>query len=110
MLRLRSVNDLIRRHRRVTALVGLLIVLGVAALNAHEALPEHHEHHGVATVCIAALSIATLAALGWGARHDARPVSSVRLVCVARTPIRFDPRPPRALARAGPPGRLPLRL
>jgi hypothetical protein len=49
------VHSFLARHRRITAIVALMAMLGVLALQAHAALPEHHHHGGKATVCIASL-------------------------------------------------------
>jgi hypothetical protein len=105
-----TIQRLLRRHRRVSALIGILVVLGVAALNVHAALPEHHDEHGVATVCVAGLSIAVVAAIAWSTKR-LFDLSSVRrftpLLC---TPGRLVADSPRAAARAGPPGLAVLRL
>jgi hypothetical protein len=106
---LQEINRLLRRHRSTAALLGTLIVLGVAALDAHAALPEHHDHHGVATVCIAGLAMATLAALGWRAKPAARRGRVLRLFSLARAWSRSRTDAPRAMTRAGPPGPMPLR-
>ncbi len=105
-----TIHRLLRRHRRFSALLGIVIVLGVAALNVHAALPEHHDQNGVATVCLAALSIAVAAAVAW----------STKRLFAASIPRRFTPLPPapgrlladgpRANARDGPPGPAVLRL
>lgn len=65
MIRIASVNRVLLRRRRLTAVLGVLVVVGVAALNVHAALPEHHHHHGEMTLCVAALSVATAALAGW---------------------------------------------
>jgi hypothetical protein len=103
MIRLRGPSQILHRHRRATALAGILIVLGVVALNAHAALPEHHEQRGVATICIASLSIAVLAAALTGTvQRGLHVVRLPRLVLLPRP--RSLPRPPvRPAARAGPP-------
>ena len=104
-----SINRAILRHRRLAATVGTIVVLGVVGLNAHEALPEHHEHHAVATMCVAALSIAVLACLRWGASPPS--IGPRRAVRGGRErPSLAEPAavlsPP---ARAGPTGLIPLR-
>lgn len=107
----RSIDRLLARHRRTTAVVGVLIVLGVAALNTHEALPEHHHGHGEATMCIAALSIAVLAAIGLlEATRLTGPTT--RLVAAAGRQIesRYAAESPSPAARAGPSGLTVLRL
>ena len=109
MLRLLNVERFLSRHRRATALVGIVLVLGVAALNAHAALPEHHDHDGVGTMCVAALSIAVLAALGWRAERAAATTPCVRLAGQRRPVFSLARDTPRPRARAGPPGVLPLR-
>jgi hypothetical protein len=62
VVRLPPFNRLLRRRRRYTALVGVVLVLGVVALDAHAALPDHHHVRGEATLCVAALAVATLVA------------------------------------------------
>jgi hypothetical protein len=110
VLQFADINRVVSRHRRITALVGVIVVLGVVALNAHAALPEHHDEHGKVTVCIAALSIAVLAALGC---HTKRSVGlRMRLTCtpLLRVMSGFAVDAPCALARAGPSGLAVLRL
>jgi hypothetical protein len=105
-----TIHRLLRRHRRATALLGILIVLGVAALNVHAALPEHHDAHGVATVCVAALSLAVMAAIAWRTKRSPG-LSIVRcFATLLRTPGRLVADGPRPVARAGPPGPAVLRL
>jgi len=80
----------------------VILVLGVVALNAHEALPEHHHHDGETTVCVAALSIAVLAAFGWRPKRPSAPgarVACTLLPWVARRP---STPPVWGNARAGP--------
>jgi hypothetical protein len=108
--RLWSIERFLSRHRRATALVGVLLVLGTAALNTHEALPEHHHQVGEATVCIAALSIAVLAALGWGTRRSTGAVTCRIGMAVVRLERGHVTAIPAAIARAGPPGPAVLRL
>ncbi|HEY4429365.1 MAG TPA: hypothetical protein VGN08_14280 [Solirubrobacteraceae bacterium] len=112
MPQLRTIQRLMTRHRRGTALIGVLVVLGVAALNAHAALPEHHDadHHDGATMCLATMSIAVLAALGWRPKRANDPMAA----CLVRTPLfritgRPSVAPPRHAARAGPPWTAVLR-
>jgi hypothetical protein len=111
VLGLSAIAGLVRRHRRVTALVGVILVLGVVALNAHAALPEHHHGHGERTLCLAAMSIAVLAAFGLCAR-DRRTRLGRRLSNspVARSWPAWTVSSPLAAARAGPPGPLVLRI
>jgi hypothetical protein len=110
VLRAQNLDRFLRRHRRATALVGTLIVLGVAGLNAHDALPEHHDHRGVATMCIAALSIATLAAFAWGARRGSMNLTPPLRSPRSTTPLcGFDRDVVTIVARAGPPGPVVLR-
>jgi hypothetical protein len=100
--RMSTATRLLERHRRLTAVLGVVVVLGVAALNVHAALPEHHHDHGGATVCVAALSIAVLAAAaGLLLRARARLARLPRLDDARR----YDGvvrRAPRATSRAGP--------
>jgi hypothetical protein len=65
MPRLRTIRAAMGRRRRLTATLGVLLVLGVVVMNAHAALPEHHHHHGEETICGAALSLAVAAAAIW---------------------------------------------
>jgi peptidoglycan/LPS O-acetylase OafA/YrhL len=100
---LRTINRFLSRHRRAVALVGVLMVVGVVALNAHAALPEHHDDHGEgATMCVAALSIAVLAALGWRAKRVDGPVARLVQTPLVRITGRFPVEPPETAARAGP--------
>jgi hypothetical protein len=109
--RLRSIDRFLSRHRRTTAAVGVLIVLGVAALNTHEALPEHHHQHGEATMCLASLSIAVLATMGLlQAKHVATPTTRLGETAVRRSEIRLAVATPSAAARAGPCAPTVLRL
>jgi hypothetical protein len=101
--RLRTINRFLFRHRRATALVGVLMVLGIVALNAHEALPEHHNDHGEgATMCVAALSIAVLAVLGWRAKRGHGPVARLPRTSLVRIIGGVPVEPPETAARAGP--------
>lgn len=99
----------IARHRTLAALLGVVLVLGVAALNVHAALPEHHDAHGLTTVCVAALSIAVLAACSWGATRPLRTAFVPRLLDTVPWPAPLAAPAPRAAARAGPPGAIVLR-
>jgi hypothetical protein len=64
---------MMRHHRRLWVAAGIALALGVVALNAHAALPEHHHHHGEETMCAASLSIAVAAgALAFAWRGPAR--------------------------------------
>ncbi len=102
VLRARSVNRLLLRHRRTTALLGTILVLGVVGLNAHAALPEHHDTPGHATMCIAALSIAILAAAGLATRSLAAPATSLHSVRLPQVRCRIPADPASSNARAGP--------
>jgi hypothetical protein len=108
--RLAPINRVLSRHRRVAALIGVVVVLGVGALDAHAALPEHHHEHGNATVCIAALAIAGLAALGWC--KQGTPSTTTRPGCalLSQAASNFAIDTPGISARAGPLGLAVLRL
>jgi hypothetical protein len=99
------INRAFKRHRRVTVLAGAIIVLGVAALSTHAALPGHHDAGEGACAC--ALAIATIGgALGWGfGRPLLGPLLGLRCVPVVhkRMTVLADPRL-RGIARAGPAG------
>jgi hypothetical protein len=96
------------RWRTPLALAGVLLVLGVVALDAHAALPEHHHSHGEATICVAALAIATLGALGWALSRAVAQMPPLRAVPpVRRRPIAPPARVASVAARAGP-GRSPI--
>jgi hypothetical protein len=101
---------LLSQHRRLTAACGILLVLGVVLLNAHEALPEHHHHNGTTDVCIASLSIAVLAIFAFRPKRAVwRPGRRfVRLVL--RPASRAPRRRPSARSRAGPARPLVLRI
>jgi hypothetical protein len=99
----------LHRHRLAVALAGVTIVLGVAALDTHAALPEHHD--AGEGICLCALAIATLGMLGAG---------FVRSICGLLLPLRRVPvmwassrlvtdRRFRGIARAGPEQRVVLR-
>jgi hypothetical protein len=75
VLALRAINRAFRRHRRVVALLGAIVMLGVIALNAHAALPAHHD--GTEEICLCASSIAVAIAFGW---CSARPFSAAVVV------------------------------
>lgn len=101
---------LLKRHRRVSALLGILVVLGVAGLNVHAALPDHHDKNGVATVCVAALSFAVIAGIAWGTKRSSGASILRRFGPLLRTPGRLVADGPRAVARDGPPGPGPVVL
>ncbi len=109
VLRARSVNRFLLRHRRITALLGTILVLGVVGLNAHASLPEHHDTPGHATMCIAALSIAVLAAVGLAARCLSAPATALRPACIAAVKDRIGLDVTCSNARAGPAAPLVLR-
>jgi hypothetical protein len=69
--KLRSVHSFLARHRRITASVALVAMLGVLALQAHAALPEHHHQGEKATACIASLVEAALIVVALWKRHRA---------------------------------------
>jgi hypothetical protein len=102
VLRARSVNRLLLRRRRTTALLGTILVLGVVGLNAHAALPEHHDAPGHATMCIGALSIAILAAAGLATRSLEAPATPLYSVRLPRVRSRIPANPAGSNARAGP--------
>jgi hypothetical protein len=102
VLRARSVNRFLTRHRRTTALLGAVIVLGVVGLNAHAALPEHHDEPGHVTMCAAALSIAILAAVALVTKCLPAPRKALRLVQRPRVKSRIAVRTASSNARAGP--------
>ncbi|MCW3069520.1 MAG: hypothetical protein JWL67_2145 [Solirubrobacterales bacterium] len=107
---MRRIDLFLGRHRRAAALAGVTLVLGVAALNVHEALPEHHELHGDATMCVAALSIAVLAAVGLRPKSEASRTPGTRLAPIVLSRGRPHPRTCSAPARAGPLRQAVLRL
>ena len=51
MTSIAEIASAIRRHRRVFAALGATMVIAIAVLNAHAALPEHHHHHVVCSGC-----------------------------------------------------------
>lgn len=92
----------------MTALIGVVVVLGVVGLNAHALLPEHH--YATETICVCALSIATLVGLGWGLVRSLGALFPLRRTRAIRVKARVAP--PGALAgiaRAGPLGSVVLR-
>jgi hypothetical protein len=106
---LRDINRVLRRHRRVTALVGVMLLLGVAALSTHAAMPDHHDPGE--EICLCALALATLCAAGLGlGRSSVSRLIPCRLMPVLRAPrqIVADVRVG-GWARAGPPVLLVLR-
>jgi hypothetical protein len=109
MLALRDIHRALTRHRRVTAVVGVMLLLGVAALSTHAAVPDHHD--AGEEICLCALAIGTLCAVGLGlGRSFAGRTIPCRLMPVLRAPrqIVADVRVG-GLARAGPPVLLVLR-
>jgi hypothetical protein len=96
----------------MTALAGVLLILGVVALNAHAALPQHHHEHGVATMCLASASVAVLAGgLLLAAR---RPAAALPVLLLPRSwplAVRFSAplAAPVPSCRAGPIGPFLLR-
>jgi len=111
-VRAADINRIFSRHRRATALAGVIVVLGVVALDAHAALPEHHDQPGHATVCIAELAIATLAALGWCRKRPmvGPPTRIVGLLLRPRGAEGDAYGTTTPSARAGPPALAVLRL
>jgi hypothetical protein len=107
---LAEVNRVVSRHRRITALVGVIVVFGVVALNAHAALPEHHHDHGKVTMCIAALSIAVLAALGCCAKRSLGLGIRLSWAPLLRVVMSVTVDVAWVLARAGPSAPAVLRL
>jgi hypothetical protein len=107
---LADINHFVSRHRRITALAGVIVVFGVAALNAHAALPEHHDDHGKATMCIAALSIAVLAAVGFCTKRSFGLRVRVGWTPLLRALSSVTVDVSRVRARAGPPAPTVLRL
>jgi hypothetical protein len=95
----------VARWRRRLAMLAILLVLGVVLLDAHAALPDHHHVHGVETMCLASVAIATLAV---AALAFARPVGGCMLPRRSRLSVR-RPRSPllsachSVAARDGPP-------
>ncbi len=102
VLRAQRLNRIVTRHRRATALLGTIIVLGVVALNAHAALPEHHDAPGHVTMCAGALSIAILAAAGLMARCLLAPPAELRRAFLPRIEGRIAADTASSNARAGP--------
>lgn len=108
VLELRSINRVLRRHRRMTALVGVVVVLGVVGLNVHALLPDHHD--ATETVCVCALSIATLVGLGWGWARSLGAFVPLRRMLTIRVKTSVTPAETLAgMARAGPLGSVVLR-
>jgi hypothetical protein len=97
------------RHRRATALLGTIIVFGVVALNAHAALPEHHDTPGHVTMCAGALSIGILVAVGLMARCSPAPTTKLRRVRLLGVEGRIAADTTSSNARAGPAVRFILR-
>ncbi len=102
MLRARSVNRFLVRHRRTTALLGTIIVLGVVGLNAHAALPEHHDTPGGVTMCPGALSIAILAAVALVAKCLLAPSTLMSQIPLPHLESRIAADTTSSNARAGP--------
>ena len=109
VLRIADINRALTRYRRTTVLVGALVFLGLVALDAHAALPEHHHAHGEVTICIAALAVASLAPLGWRRQPTPRPTTRTIGAPVPQTSRVLAAEPPRISARAGPSGLAVLR-
>jgi nitrate/nitrite transporter NarK len=109
MLALRDVNRVLTRNRRVTALVGVMLLLGVAALSTHAALPEHHETGE--EICLCAFALATLCAVGLGlGRSFVGRLIPCRRMQVLRAPLQIAAAVRvGGMARAGPPVLLVLR-
>jgi hypothetical protein len=82
-------------------LAGIVLTLGVVALDAHAALPEHHHQHGTETLCIAALAIAVVA-LSVLLRPVGRSQPIPRPLTVGLRPRWRGLAPAAAPARAGP--------
>jgi hypothetical protein len=97
------------RHRRTTALFGTIIVLGVVGLNAHTALPEHHDTPGHVTMCAGALSIAILAAVALMAKCLLAPPALLSHVPLPHLESRIAADTTSSNARAGPAVPLVLR-
>jgi hypothetical protein len=106
---LRDINRGLTRHRRVTALAGVMLLLGVAALSTHAALPEHHEPGE--EICLCAFALATLCAVGMGlGRSSVSRLIPCRRMPVLRAPLQIATAVRvGGMARAGPPVSLVLR-
>jgi hypothetical protein len=92
----------------MTALVGVVMVLGVVGLNAHALLPDHHD--ATESVCVCAMSIATLVGLGWGwARSLGAPVPLRRMLAIRVKTTVVPASTLAGMARAGPVGSVVLR-
>lgn len=109
MLEPRRLNRMMVRHRRATALIGAVVALGIAGLSVHAALPEHHGHDGSATICIAALAIATLAVIRLRKKWCLLGFGLVLEIPRMRGLLHADPVVPFLAARAGPHGPFVLR-
>ena len=112
VLRSSTINDFVSRHRRAAALAGVIVILGVVALDAHAMLHENHvQQNGKVTMCVAALAIATLAALGWWCKKRS-PGAATHMVAalLPQHSQSLPASPPRASARAGPGSPAVLRL
>jgi hypothetical protein len=109
MLALRDIDRALTRHRRATALVGVLLLLGVAALSTHAALPEHHD--AGEEICLCAFAIATLCAVGFGlGRSSVSRAIPCRRMPVLRAPLQIAAAVRvGGMARAGPPVSVVLR-
>lgn len=98
------------RRRRLIALLGLVLVLGVVLLDAHADLPEHHHEHGTETLCVASLALATIAVAAWSMGLSLRRPEGLPPIPRLRLPRTLEHRPPATIAaRAGPPPPLVLR-
>jgi hypothetical protein len=99
-----------RRRRRLIAVLGAMLVLGVVLLDAHADLPEHHHEHGTETVCVASLALATIAVAAWSLSLRSGRAQLLPPIPRFRLPRSTEHRPRmRFAARAGPSPPLVLR-
>lgn len=108
--RMGDVNRVVRRHRRLVALLSVLVVLGVAAVGVHAALCRCDDAACTACLCATASAFATLAGIGWS--KGAAPFARTRTIAVRilAAPTWLVISPPRNSARAGPVQLAVLRL
>ena len=108
-----SIHRLLSRHRRITVLVGVIVVIGVSALSVHAALcDDDHQLGGNVTVdlCLFALAVMGPVALGCRAVGRAKRPTLASLATPVLSSNGWLAAVPLASVRAGPVSPAVLRL
>jgi hypothetical protein len=105
-----DVNRVVARHRRLVALLIVLVVCGVTALSAHASLCGCDDAACAACLCVTTGAIAAVAGVGWSQGREPRVGASMIRVRLLPAPAQMVTSAPRSSARAGPGALAVLRL